>query len=207
MYKVLEISNDKVHGLSDSILASGYPMQTEVESNQYKIPVDGDVKRAKVLSGCKPGTGHDCFLKGIIVQFDVKASEYWYRQADRYTWFDYVSSQSKMHRLLKMDIDENCNEWVDARIKAVLMEKICKYNQMVEDGGYTKLQLSYAFQEVVSNCPSGFMLTARKTTNYLQLKTMYNQRKGHKLQEWRVFCEWVKTLPESWLITGEQPEN
>ena len=206
MKNVLTISNENIYGLRQSVMASGYPMLASLDKVS-DMPEEKDVKRAKILSGCKPGTGHDCMLKGIIVQFDVKAPEYWYRQADRYTWFDYVSSQSKMHRLLKMDLNEGCNKWVDERVKAVLKEKICKYNELAKDDTTSKEQLSDTFQEVVSNCPSGFMLTARKTTNYLQLKTIYNQRKGHKLQEWHVFCEWIKELPDSWLITGEQPNN
>lgn len=32
----------------------------------------------------------------------------------------------------------------------------------------------------------------------------YHQRKNHKLDEWHVFCGWIKTLPYSELITGEE---
>ena len=50
--------------------------------------------------------------------------------------------------------------------------------------------------------PCGFILTARITTNYLQLKTIYAQRKNHTLPEWRLFCKWIEQLPYSNLITG-----
>jgi hypothetical protein len=41
------------------------------------------------------------------------------------------------------------------------------------------------------------------TTNYRQLKTIYQQRKAHRLPEWVSFCEWIESLPYSQLITGE----
>ena len=50
------------------------------------------------------------------------------------------------------------------------------------------------------------------TTNYRALKTIYSQRKNHRLPEWREFCEEIKKkLPYAdILITGENkelPEN
>ena len=52
------------------------------------------------------------------------------------------------------------------------------------------------YLRVLYNIPTGFRLTARMTTNYRQLKTIYYQRKKHRLPEWREFCEWIETLPK-----------
>ena len=38
--------------------------------------------------------------------------------------------------------------------------------------------------------------------NYEVLANIYKSRKEHKLDEWRVFCDWIQTLPLSELITG-----
>ena len=48
---------------------------------------------------------------------------------------------------------------------------------------------------------------ARLTTNYRSLKTIYSQRKNHRLPEWREFCEWIETLPYSEFITGIEPNE
>jgi len=41
--------------------------------------------------------------------------------------------------------------------------------------------------------------------NYEVLASQYRQRKEHKLDEWREYCEWIKTLPYSEMITlGEK---
>lgn len=42
------------------------------------------------------------------------------------------------------------------------------------------------------------------STNYLQLKTIYSQRKSHKLKnDWGYFCDFIETLPLSELITNK----
>ena len=54
---------------------------------------------------------------------------------------------------------------------------------------------------------SGFELAARMTTNYLELKTIYRQRRNHRLPDWHMFCDWVESLPDSHLITGKNKED
>ena len=56
------------------------------------------------------------------------------------------------------------------------------------------------------NIPVGFQLTAGMTTNYRQLKTIYKQRRTHRLPEWREFCKWIESLPQSELIIGNTNE-
>ena len=50
------------------------------------------------------------------------------------------------------------------------------------------------FLTLIYSNPSGFRLTAQMETNYLQLKTIYNQRCKipHKLPEWIALGEWMK---------------
>ena len=50
-------------------------------------------------------------------------------------------------------------------------------------------------ETIAYSCPMGLELTARITTNYLQLKTIWNQRHEHKLAEWRDFCDNIYCLP------------
>ena len=59
----------------------------------------------------------------------------------------------------------------------------------------TKEDLKKRYLEILYSNPCGFKLTAGMTTNYRQLKTIYSQRKTHRLPEWREFCAWVETLP------------
>ena len=60
------------------------------------------------------------------------------------------------------------------------------------------------YLEILYSNPAGFRLTARMTTNYRQLKTIYFQRRDHRLPEWRAFCKWIETLPYAEFITKAQ---
>ena len=204
---VISCINTRVYGLEESIIASGYPMQSTPVGNMLEQQLgEKDYKRGIHLGKAIPGSGHDCYLKGVIVQFDVKAGEYWYRQFDRYHFRDYVSSQSKMHRLLKFDVNEICNAFVSKELIERLNATIDLYNNFNEEeaeGMFIRLRngkmMPYnrenLWKVIIANVPAGLSLTARITTNYLQLKSIYNQRHNHKLQEWHSFCAWIENLP------------
>ena len=91
-----------------------------------------------------------------------------------------------MHRITKLNPYKQCNEYVDVRVIEVLEEKIAAYNAE---------QTAENYLMVLYNVPSGYELTARMTTNFRQLKTIYYQRRNHRLPEWRKFCKWVEGLP------------
>ena len=97
----MEIKNVRIYGLEESIIRSGYPMQIgepfDIETNQ--VSSENAQFRAKKLANAPVGSGHDNFLKGIIVQFDLKYTQYWTKHLQRYTWFTYFSGQSLMHKL------------------------------------------------------------------------------------------------------------
>ena len=113
----MKITNVKVYGLAESIVASGLPMlagfdESEFDRDCYAVGgwlneaarlADGDagrhLRRAKTLSSCEGGESHDCFLCGIIVQMNLTAPRYWWPEFQRYHFADIVSSTSTMHRL------------------------------------------------------------------------------------------------------------
>ena len=175
------VNNVKVFGLEDSIRASKYPMATDIDICNENI-----TDTVKKIGSCKAGSGHDQFLTGIIVQFDLTFSVKAWTKAERYHFFDFVSSQSTMHRITRFDLDKTYIKCVDARIIDIMKEKVAEYNREPTDEKYL---------EILYSNPCGFRLTARMTTNYRQLKTIYYQRKSHRLPEWREFCEFVETLP------------
>lgn len=77
-----------------------------------------------------------------------------------------------------------------------MKEKISAYNEATLKGTTAEI-LADMYLEILYSNPAGFELTARLTTNYRQLKTIYSQRKNHRLPEWREFCQWILTLPYS----------
>lgn len=143
-------------------------------------------KTVKNLGSSDIGSGHDNFLNGIVVQFDLTFSNKAWTEMQRYHFIDFVSSQSTVHCISKLNPYKQCNKYVLESIKDALVELTEIYNENPTPENY--LLLLY-------NIPSGFELTARMTTNYRQLKTIYSQRKNHKLPEWREFCVWIESLP------------
>lgn len=184
------IENTEVYGLNKSFIASGNPMRIKMGDNT-KTPADKDINRSLLLAKTKPGGGHDNFLNGVIVQFDLYAPLYMWKQLQRYHFLDFISSQSTMHCLTKFNIKEQCTEDTDAIILARYQELLDLYNQY-DDKDINKPLL---WKCLVASLPCGFILGATMTTNYRQLKTIYLQRKNHKLKEWRAFCDWCETLP------------
>ena len=184
----MKILNTKVYGIKESLVAMGYPMRTDIDVMDKMILVDTKAfARGNKLGNTPIGSGHDTGLQGIIVQADFQMPSYWWPEAQRYHWFDFVSSQSKMHCILKFNLDEQCVEGTDSRIIAITKEYIKKYNDNPTNEN---------FENILKNTPMGLELTARMTMNYRQLKTMYAQRKNHRLSTWtKVFIPFVEELP------------
>ena len=198
-----KINNVKVYGMEESIIASGYPMSIEpCEDMDNHELTEGDKKRSKVLGNAKAGSGHDCYLKGIIVQFDLTYSQVAWQQLQRYHFIDFISSMSKMHRIHKVDLKKQCNQYVDDRVINVVNEYLEAYKNAAD-----KKEAKELWLKAVYNIPCGLELTARLTTNYLQLKTMYLQRRHHKLPEWQEFCDWCLTLPHFAEMTGVEKQG
>ena len=191
-----KIENTEVYGLERSIRTAKYPKSVNIEN------LDSELTRGiKACANCNTGEGHDNFLKGIIVQFDLTFSNKAWVEGERYHFLDFVSSQSTMHKITKFNLQEQCNRYVDNRIIDIVQAKIKEYNRLVEyDMSHEKSierkhQMEELYLEILYNVPAGFELTAGMTTNYQQLKTIYQQRRHHRLKDWEVFCDWCETLP------------
>jgi hypothetical protein len=196
----LKIENTMTFNIDNAIRASGFPMVADIDYHRIK---EGDITRAIKLGSCKPGSGHDCWMKGVLVSCDITAPQYWWQQWQRYHFHDIVSSQSKMHRITKMDLYKQCNKYVHPSIIEIVKGMIDQYNRQDITSDYRKR----LFQQIMSNCPMGLELTAGTVTNYLQLKSIYGQRRHHRLEEWQTYCDWIESLPKMRLILGGTNEN
>lgn len=200
------VKNVEVHGLNESIKRAKYPMSTDTHTLSDDL-TDG-IKR---LAQSGRGEGHDQWLTGVIVQFDLTFTVKAWTEAERYHFLDFVSSQSTMHRITRFDLNEAYIGYVDKRVIEIMKEKVEEYNQLCsaivpqscEAVDAAEQAKKDKYLEILYTNPCGFRLTAGMTTNYRQLKTIYAQRKNHRLPEWRAFCKWIETLPNSELITGE----
>lgn len=200
------IKNVELFGLDSSIYRSGYSMletapteqefQEAVESIR-RSRLDGDysnrhIQRAIKLASIDEG-GHDQFLTGIVVNFDLTISNKAWVEAERYTFLNFISSMSTMHRVARFRIADCCNQYVSqAEIdEAQRLQDV--YNAI--DAAQEPQRKKEAYLELLYNLPSGFELMAGMTTNYRCLKNIYAQRRHHRLPDWHVVCDWIETLP------------
>ena len=185
---MVEVTNWKVYDLKESVIACRNAMRLtppEYTDEEFKK----SLPRAIQLANSPQGSGHGNFLCGIRVAFDIKYPSYFTPELQRYHFNDIVTSASKMHRLVNMNMDACFNKYVTDDSKTQMKALLQIYNR----------EKTYRnFMVLLSNCPLGVELFMRCTTNYLSLKTIYHQRKNHKLKEDWVegFCkEFIEKLP------------
>ena len=198
---MVEITNWSVYDLKESVISCRNAMRlTPPEYTDEEF--EASLPRAIKLANTPQGSGHSTFLCGIRVAFDIKYPAYFSPELQRYHFNDIVCSSSKMHRLVNMNMDLCFNEYVTEDSKSMMKNLIQIYNR---DKSYEN------FMRVLSNCPLGIELFMRCTTNYLALRTIYHQRKNHKLKaDWvEGFCKnFVEKLPyANEFITGKHGEQ
>lgn len=190
------VSNVQVYGLEESIRRAKFPMAVDVNTLNSEL-TDG----IRALGNSEKGSGHDQMLTGIVVQFDLTFTVKAWTEAERYHFLNFVSSQSTMHRITRFNLDEAYIDYVDPKIVDIMKEKVADYNDYcektngAEPGSVEDSEKKAKYLQILYSNPCGFRLTAGMTTNYRQLKTIYSQRKNHRLPEWRLFCQWIETLP------------
>lgn len=190
----MEITNYNVYNLENAIKASKYPMASDTTSKDSEI-----TKTVRKLGAMERGSGHDNFLHGILVSFDLTCSNKMWVEFQRYHFTDIVSSQSTMHKITHLLESKHVfNEYVTSVSKHAVYMCLRDYIENPTKDNYLRL---------LYNVPSGIELTAHIVTNYGQLKTMWYQRHNHRLPEWRKFCDWILTLPKFSELTGIEKEK
>ena len=168
------ISNINIYGLEESIRGAKFPMSVDISKLNSEL-----TPGIEKLAMSNAGEGHDQWLIGVIVQFDLTFTIKAWTEAERYHFLDFVSSQSTMHRITRFNLDNTYIKYVDPRIIEIMKEKVAEYNALVaraeEGDNSVKDEMTQKYLEILYNNPCGFKLTARMTTNYRQLKTIYKR--------------------------------
>lgn len=162
----------------------------------------------------RAGSDHAKYLRMINVTFDLTAPLYFLKEWDTYKVGTVTNSCSTMHKIHSKEftLDDFSREHLCGRALNTLEEVVddlnhyrelflnCTVSQYGTSGECAAAKKSYWWQ-MIQLLPSSYNQKRTVQLNYAVLKNMYHSRKNHKLDEWRVFCEWIKTLPYSELIT------
>lgn len=183
--------------------------QTYVPAHFEIGPNDLDLMRRL----CAAGTDHRKFMRMIVVYCDITAPLYWWKEFDTYKVGTVANSCSTMHKIhdKEFTLDDFSHSHLDDICFHVDKDDwylTCMQNtiSMLNDArdGYLETKDKKYWWQMIQLLPSSYNQKRTLLLNYEVLTNIYNSRKNHKLDEWHDFCDWVKTLPYSELITGKE---
>ena len=167
------------------------------------------------------GTDHRKFMRMIIVTVDITAPLYWWKEFDTYKVGTVANSCSTMHKIAAKEFELNdfsyehldddhyaCNVVSGDHSDYLTSLDILKYT--IESLNYWRRRYLSTknkddWWQMIQLLPSSYNQRRTVMLNYEVLANMYKSRRSHKLDEWSVgFVNWVKSLPYSELITGEE---
>lgn len=181
------------------------PETLETADFEYFI---GENDQSLLTRLAKGGPVHAKYRRMIPVFVDITAPIFWWKEMDTYKIGTARNSCSTMHKIHvhPFSIDDFSHEGCDkigyayAAFEHVI--DICE--QLRKD--YNETKNKDYWRALIELLPEGFNMKSTMSLNYEVLVGIYRWRKDHKLDEWHVFCDWIRDLPYSELITGEFEE-
>lgn len=170
------------------------------ESETEFVMGENDFNLLKKLA--KAGTSHSKYRRMITVCMEITAPFYWWKEFDTYKVGTVANSQSTMHRIhsKELTLDDFSHEKLLPCLVDVLQETIDVLNE--SRTAFLEYKDKKYWWQMIQLLPTSYNQKRTVMLNYEVLANMYKDRKTHKLDEWRDFCEWVEGLPYSEIITG-----
>lgn len=203
---MIEITQVEVMGFKHAIRGMRNPLNSWDKSDSSDSNI-GDNDKALMERLSKAGTDHRKFMRMITVYLDINAPLYWWKEFDTYKVGTVANSCSTMHKIQAKEFvteDFSFDHLNEASIEKVVkptLEMLNQYRLLFID---TK-DKDYWWQ-MIQLLPSSYNQKRTVSLNYEVLANIYKSRKLHKLDEWRVFCKWIESLPLSNIITNENKE-
>ena len=211
---MIKIKNVDVHGVARAIYSARNAMNSwDKSDSRFETDTMGenDLKLAKQL--VKAGTDHAKFMRMIMVTLDIIAPMYWWKEASTYKVGTVRNSCSTMHTIHKKEFTlddfshEHLTDCYDSN-----GQLCCEFGWTLEclindlnavRELYLEVKDKKYWWQIIQLLPSSYNQRSTVQLNYAVLRNIYHARKGHKLDEWKIFCKWIEELPYSELITME----
>ena len=160
----------------------------ERRAEQCVVSLPDKPRESIITALIKRGPSHAKFLRCIHVHMVIAAPRYWFAEFDTYKIGVTAWSQSTMHTLTKRKLER------EDFVPGIPQESIDIVNSIIDGGDLIRAKAAL---------PEGFLQARYVCANYQALRTMYQQRRKHRLVEWRGFCTFLETLPHAEYITGD----
>lgn len=166
---------------------------SHTDENGIFIFGENDLDLAKRL--CAAGSDHRKFLRQIFVSTDITAPLYWWKEFDTYKVGTVANSTSTMHRIHSKPIvkdDFSCDHMSPATL--CVMENVVSALEALR-GKYVETKDKTYWYDLIQLMPASYNQMRTCTFNYEVLRNIFGSRQFHKLDEWHIFCDWVRSLP------------
>lgn len=196
---MLKLERTSVMNLENAIRGARNPMNSWAKSDSAYdekgnyILGENDLTLAKKL--CRAGSDHRKFMRQILVSADITAPLYWWKEFDTYKVATVANSTSTMHKIHAKPFelsDFSADKLSDGALAA--------FRTYIDYMEATRLRFVETrdkrdWYDLIQLLPSSYNQLRTVTMNYETLVNIYYARRAHKLDEWHVFCDWIRTLP------------
>lgn len=207
---MLRIEHTDTYGWEAAIRGLRNPMNSWLRSDSHyglntlndEIYVIGDADY-NLCKRMNATTEQSKYRRMITVTMDVIAPLYWWKEFDTYKVGTVCNSCSTMHKIAvkEFELDDFSCEHLYPDSIICMEDTIHMLNKYRNSFNETKNKDDW--WQMIQLLPTSYNQRRTIQLNYEVLASIYRQRKSHKLDEWHIFCDWIKTLPYSTLITGE----
>ena len=196
---MLKVERISVMNLENAMRGARNPLNSWARSDSYYdengqyILGENDLGLAKRLA--RAGSDHRKYLRQIFISVDVTAPMYWWKEYDTYKVATVANSTSTMHKIHSKEFsrDDFSLDKLDEDSMAFFDTIIAKLEELRLK--YTETKDKQYWYDIIQLLPSSYNQMRTCSLNYETLINIYYARKGHKLDEWHTFCDFIKTLP------------
>ena len=208
---MIDIRIPSIYGWTEAIRGMRNPLNSwknsDSDINEYGEGEIGpkDLKLMKSLGTAGPS--HGKYKRMITVYVDITAPLYWWKEFDTYKVGTVANSCSTMHKIQEKPF--GLSDFSHEHLNETSLDILSKIIELLNDYRLKFIEQkdkSYWWQ-MIQMLPSSYNQKRTVMLNYEVLTNIYNTRKGHKLDEWEKFREWIRSLPYSELITQEEKEE
>ena len=163
------------------------------ENGEYRLG-DNDLDLARRLAHA--GSDHRKFLRMIFVSVDITAPLYWWKEFDTYKVGTVANSCSTMHKIHAKAFereDFSCDRLDEGGL--AVLDSLIAYLESERQKFCANKEDKQSWHNMIQLLPSSYNQMRTVTMNYENLINIYYARRTHKLGEWHVLCDWIKSLP------------
>ena len=195
---MLTIENVEIFGYKAAIRGMRNPMNSWAKSDSNADLIGQNDEQLMLALAKAPEERK--YLRMIHAQFDVTAPLYWWKEFDTYKVGTVANSCSTMHKIHSKEftLDDFSHEHIgdvpncDPMYYAALEGTIIALNEARRCFIDTK-DKKYWWQ-MIQLLPSSYNQRRTIDLNFEVLLKQYRERKNHKLDEWHIYCDWIKEI-------------